>query len=96
MRQLEIQYFYPLTEQIPLELDYTECAKPKVWTTIDSGLTLTLSNSVVGTVGISNNIGNPSFTINVDATPITIVSKKKPNFVKKFIYKSLGMKWKSE
>jgi hypothetical protein len=96
MRQLEIQYFYPLTEQIPLELDYTECAKPKVWTTIDSGLTLTLSNSVVGTVGISNNLGNPSFTINVDATPITIVSKKKPNFVKKFIYKSLGMKWKSE
>ena len=96
MRQLEIQYFYPLTEQIPLELDYTECAKPKVWTTIDSGLTLSLSNSVVGTVGISNNIGNPSFTINVDATPITIVSKKKPNFVKKFIYKSLGMKWKSE
>jgi hypothetical protein len=96
MRQLEIQYFYPLTEQIPLELDYTECAKPKVWTTIDSGLTLTLSNSVFGTVGMSNNLGNPSFTINVDATPITIVSKKKPNFVKKFIYKSLGMKWKSE
>jgi hypothetical protein len=96
MRQLEIQYFYPLTEQIPLELDYTECVKPKMWTTIDSGLTLTLSNSVVGTVGMSNNLGNPSFTINVDATPITIVSKKKPNFVKKFIYKSLGMKWKSE
>ena len=96
MQQLEIQYFYPLTEQIPLELDYTECVKPKMWTTIDSGLTLTLSNSVVGTVGMSNNLGNPSFTINVDATPITIVSKKKPNFVKKFIYKSLGMKWKSE
>ena len=96
MRQLEIQYFYPLTEQIPLELDYTECVKPKMWTTIDSGLTLTLSNSVVGTVGMSNNLGNPSFTINVDAAPITIVSKKKPNFVKKFIYKSLGMKWKSE
>jgi len=33
MRQLEIQYFYPLTEQIPLELDYTECVKPKMWTT---------------------------------------------------------------
>jgi hypothetical protein len=95
MRQLEIQYFYPLTEQIPLELDYTECIKPKMWTSIDSGLTLTLS-TCVGTVGMSNNLGNPSFTINVDATPITIVSKKKPNFMKKFIYNSLGMKWKSE
>jgi hypothetical protein len=95
MQQLEICYFYPLTEQIPLELDYTECVKPKMWTTIDSGLTLTLSNCV-GTVGMSNSLGNPSFTINVDAMPITIVSKKKPNILKKFIYKSLGMKWKSE
>jgi hypothetical protein len=97
MQQLEIGYFYPLTEQIPLGLDYTECVKPKMWTTatVNSGLSLALSNCV-GTVGMSNNLGNPSFTINVDLAPITIVSKKKPNFVKKFIYKSLGMKWKSE
>ena len=27
--QLEIQYFWPLTEQIPLDLDYTECNQPK-------------------------------------------------------------------
>jgi hypothetical protein len=29
MRQLEIQFFWPLTEQIPLELDYANCEKPK-------------------------------------------------------------------
>lgn len=95
MQQLEIQYFYPLTEQIPLGLDYTDCVKPKLWTTIDSGMTLSLS-ALNGVVGTSNNLGNPSFTINVDAMPITIISKKKPNFIMKFIYKSMGMKWKSE
>ena len=25
--QMEIEYFWPLTEQIPLGLDYTDCAK---------------------------------------------------------------------
>ena len=25
MRQLEIEFFYPLTEQIPLDLDFTPC-----------------------------------------------------------------------
>ena len=97
MQQLNIEYFFPLTEQIPLELDYTDCAKPKLWTTIDSGLTLTVGAGGTTTwTTISNNLGSPSFTINVDAMPITIISKKKPNFIMKFIYKSMGMKWKVE
>jgi hypothetical protein len=97
MQQLNIEYFFPLTEQIPLELDYTDCAKPKLWTTIDSGLTLTVGTGGTTTwTTISNNLGAPSFTINVDAMPITIISKKKPNFIMKFIYKSMGMKWKAE
>jgi hypothetical protein len=28
--QLEIQFFWPLTEQIPLDLDYSECNQPKL------------------------------------------------------------------
>ena len=28
-RQLEIEYFWPLTEQISLDLDYTDCDKPR-------------------------------------------------------------------
>jgi hypothetical protein len=105
MQQLEISYFFPLTEQIPLELDFKPCEEyvkklqEEMWknsVTITSGMGLMVGSGGTGWTTISNNIGNPSFTINVDATPITIVSKKKPNFVKKFIYKSLGMKWKSE
>jgi hypothetical protein len=101
MKQLEIEFFFPLTEQIPLELNFKPCVdydeeqrKKQVYT----GYTLNTWNGVGTTAWatVSNNIGNPSFTINVDQTPITIVSKKKPNFIKQFIYKSLGMKWKSE
>jgi len=105
MHQLEIQYFFPLTEQIPLDLDFTltekyildkraEQARSSV--SITSGMVLSNGGTGATWTTISNNLGNPSFTINVDAMPITIVSKKKPNFVKQFIYKALGMKWKSE
>ena len=35
--QLEIQFFWPLTEQIPLDLDYTECNQPKYYFTSPTG-----------------------------------------------------------
>jgi len=104
MYQEEIKFFFPLTEQIELDLDYTLTEKyildkrnEHLKNSVTSGSFL-ISNGGTGTswATISNNLGNPSFTINVDAMPITIVSKKKPNFIMKFIYKSLGMKWKSE
>ena len=104
MQQLEIQYFFPLTEQINLDLDFKPCqdyAEEKRAKQITSSV-ISGSYLMVGNAGTSwatvtnNNLGAPSFTINVDQTPITIVSKKKPNFIKQFIYKSLGMKWKSE
>ena len=106
MQQLNIEYFFPLTEQINLDLDFTltekyildKRAEQLQNSTVLSGSYL-LSNGGIGATAwttISNNLGNPSFTINVDAMPITIVSKKKPNFILKFIYKSMGMKWKAE
>jgi len=105
MQQLEIEYFFPLTEQIPLELDFTltekyildKRAEQLQNSTLISGSYL-LSNGGTGSTWttLSTNLGSPSFTINVDAMPITIISKKKPNFIMKFIYKSMGMKWKAE
>jgi len=104
MQQLEISYFFPLTEQVPLDLDYTltekyildkraEQARNSV--SITSGMGLMVGNGGTWTT-MSTNLGSPSFTINVDAMPITVISKKKPNFIMRFIYKSMGMKWKSE
>jgi hypothetical protein len=103
MQQLNIEYFFPLTEQINLDLDFTLTEKyisdkraEQIKNSVISGMSLSIGNGGTTWTTISNNLGNPSFTINVDAMPITIVSKKKPNFIMKFIYKSLGMKWKSE
>jgi hypothetical protein len=107
MQQLNIEYFFPLTEQIPLDLDYTPSIKwIEEWraeqarnsVTAISGSYL-LAGGGIGTTAwttISNNLGSPSFTINVDAMPITVISKKKPNFIMRFIYKSMGMKWRAE
>jgi len=106
MQQLEISYFFPLTEQIPLDLDYTltekyildkraEQARNSVSITSGSFLLSNGGNGATWTT-MSTNLGSPSFTINVDAMPITVISKKKPNFIMRFIYKSMGMKWKSE
>lgn len=103
MQQIEIQYFFPLTEQIPLDLDFTPCEKYiEEWraeqfkNSVTSGMTLMFGNGGTSWATVSSNLGEPSFTINVDQTPITIVSKKKPNIIKQYIYKALGMKWKSE
>ena len=108
MQQLNIDYFFPLTEQIALDLDFTQTEKyilDKRAEQARNSVTAMTGSYLISNGGISdtvwtttssNNLGNPSFTINVDAMPITIVSKKKPNFIMKFIYKSMGMKWKSE
>lgn len=107
MQQLEIQYFFPLEEQIPLDLDYEpsieyakelnrkRCAEQVTL----SGQYLLAGNGLTGATtwtSINQNLGNPSFTINIDALPITIQSKKKPNIFRRYIYKILGMKWKAE
>jgi hypothetical protein len=103
MQQLNIEYFFPLTEQIALDLDFTQTEKyildkraEQARNSVTSGMLLSVGNGGSTWTTMSNNLGNPSFTINVDAMPITIISKKKPNFIMKFIYKSMGMKWKAE
>lgn len=98
MRQLEIQYFFPLTEQIPLDLDFTESIayaqkkQQEMWSTS----TISITNGGTTSYTLTTSKIEPSFTIDVDQVPITIVSKNKPNFVKRWIYKTLGMKWKSK
>ena len=102
MQQFEIKYFFPLAEQIPLELDYEpsiayakKLQEERLKNSVTSGM-VSIGNGGTWSVNTFKYLGEPSFTINVDNVPITIVSKKKPNFIMKFIYKSIGMKWKSE
>lgn len=97
MQQLEIKYFFPLTEQMTLDLDFTKSEtheKQKLNTWLNNSGTVLISNG--GTVSWATVTGSaqPSFTIDIDQTPITIKSKEKPNFIRRYIYKALGMKWK--
>lgn len=95
MKQLEIEFFFPLTQQIPLDLDFTESVaydqKKKQEMFLENSVTITKSDLAFYTT--TSNF-EPNFVINIDQTPITVVTKNKPNFVKRWIYKTLGMKWK--
>jgi len=106
MQQLEIQYFFPLTEQIPLDLDYTPSNKydeKKLQERIAGSVLIaggTGSVLIAGGTGtawatISNNI-EPSFCIDIDQTPLTVVSKNKPSIFRRYIYKIMGVKWKAK
>jgi hypothetical protein len=95
MYQQSIQFFWPLTEQIPLDLDYADCERPKL--TVDSGSN-TISLNTTWTTAI-----NPQLTV----TPINSVGElkigginvgldKKPTWLQSKLFKLLGFNWKDK
>jgi hypothetical protein len=91
MRQLEIDYFWPLTEQIPLDLNYEECEKPKLTTPIDTnGITYTVGAWDTGTVSIT------ASHLNLDIDTTVVKVKETPNLCSRIIYKCLGLKWEKK
>lgn len=86
MYQQEIQFFWPLTEQIPLDLDYSNCVRPKITTS-----TIGPSSAVLSVAGGGVAWTTTSFRMQENET--TMVVLKKPNFIRKFLFKMLGLKW---
>jgi hypothetical protein len=87
MHQQEIEFFWPLTEQIKLDLDFTDCDKPKIyWSTeilgtVGTGMTLMSTGSNVGWYTTLGDWEIPN-------------EKKQPNKLQKFMMKYfLGWKW---
>jgi len=93
MNQIPIKFFYPLTEQIELDLDYTPCHNHEYQKRKEK-----LANSVLsydGSITMSTVCRvDPVFRINVDDNKIVVVSKEKPNLIKRIIYNAFGMKWR--
>ena len=94
MQQLNITYFFPLTEQIELDLDYTPCKKYEEdkrkeasYSSVLSGVPLTFTGST---------IISPYMCIDKDSMPIIIKSKDKPNLLQRYVYKALGLKWETK
>ena len=90
--QLSFKFFWPLTEQIPLELDYTECVKYS-----NNLLTYPLLSGGTGfSIGPTVALNNSTWTtsVNVDTNSFTITSKNKPPLYRRVLFKLLGINWK--
>lgn len=89
MKQQEIQFFWPLTEQIPLELDYKGCEPPQISCSISApGNYTTWANP--------NPIGNitlVSSSLQIDTESTVIITKQKPPLYRRALYKLLGIQW---
>ena len=89
--QLEIQYFWPLTEQIPLDLDYTACNQPRysvpVGYSTPVGTVYTLANNTWHTTSISAG----TLLLDVDTTVLKV--NDKPPMIRRALYKLLGINW---
>ena len=82
MTQTEIQFFWPLTEQIPLDLDYTDCDKEPVYSYI---------NSTEGGFIYSNLTTTNTLHINLDNVKPFITQNDMP-WYRKLAFKALGFK----
>lgn len=88
MYQQEIRFFWPLTEQIPLELDFTDCEKPKLSAT-DVGVTALSVDWTTSTIATISTVG---LTLESGGT-LTIKDVEMP-WYRKALFKLMGFKWK--
>ena len=109
-KQYEIQFFWPLTEQTNLDLDYTPCEeyiKQKREETVISSVSYTLGTGLTGSTvtwaAVDPNYQN--FQVLPDGavgswqvTPNMSVGRKtKPNFIHRLFTKlTLGWEWKDK
>ena len=89
MNQLEIQYFFPLTEQIPLDLEYG----PTHLHYRAQGIAGTSSTPILGSIYEFTSTPTWTTCINIDNN-ITITSKNKQPLYRRVLFKLLGINWK--
>jgi len=93
--QTEIKFFWPLTEQMPLDLDYYECEKPKLLysnptTTVFANPTWTTNIAPQLTVNPINSVGQLSIG------GIQVGLEAEPKWYQKVLFKLLGFNWKDK
>lgn len=93
--QTEIRFFFPLTEQIDLEMSYEGCdTKPKL---------IPLSEGISYTWGTVSTTINPQLTINpvnsvgeLSIGAINVGLETKPTWIQSKLHKLLGFNWKDK
>jgi hypothetical protein len=86
MNQLQFNFFWPLTEQIPLDLDYTDCAKPQLFTPITNGIYAIHNGGTAYTTITASHL-------TIDSETTTIKVKDKPNIIRRGLLSAIGLKW---
>jgi hypothetical protein len=86
MKQQEISFFWPLTEQIPLDLDYPPNQPPKVLVKNDTAYTFYPTTT--------GNITIQGADICLDVETTTVKLKSSPHLLRRLVYNILGIKWK--
>lgn len=91
MNQLSFEFFFPLTEQIPLDLDYTGCMKPSYSTNVGSvtGSSLSYIGGTMSTTLTASNL-----TLDVETT--TVKLKEEPGLCRRTLLKCLDLKWEKK
>jgi hypothetical protein len=84
--QLEIKFFWPLTEQTSLDLDYSDCEKPKLTTTTNYNVFNT------GFYVLANSNTQVSTYINIDENNFVIKTNKKIPWYRSLLFKIIGIK----
>ena len=106
MTQLEIQFFWPLTEQINLDLDYTPCIRNQEEKRILEQKTALYSPHMYGAISLTTTGSNitSNFEIKpgsktagyykVNGTNLHVHLEKKPNIVTRWAMKYVfNMEW---
>ena len=99
-RQTEIEFFFPLTEQIPLGLDYNGCEKPKITTlntlTHTGFLAPTWGTTTISTIAPTLSIQPQNSVGQLNIGGISVGLEKEPKWHQKVLYKLLGFNWKDK
>ena len=89
--QREIEFFWPLTEQIELDLDYSVCKRPSLTCNSTIGQVLTTNNGTISWAPATQR-----FTTVIQIPPDNLVfeMEKKPKLLARWMLKLIGISWR--
>ena len=90
-KQLQIEFFWPLTEQVPLDLDYTDCVKPQYTTKSLDVFSLIDPNA---SYNICTTGGSGNLVIDVGSAVFKLAEE--PPLYRKVLYKLMNIRWEKK
>jgi hypothetical protein len=96
MKQLDIEFFFPLTEQIPLDLDYKktyEYEEDRRKKFVGDSITISTVGNSYSAISLTTNVIDWENSTRLGNWEIEN-SKRKPGIIQKILMKNIfGMKW---